>query len=298
MDLHALPTPALVLEAARLRSNAARMSERARALGVRLRPHVKTHKSVEIARIQTSGHDGAITVSTLAEAAAFAAHGFGDITYAVPIEPGKFAAALDLVASGLRLNVLTDDGDVAEGLAAAARARGLRVGVFVKVDCGYHRSGVDPLGAAALDIPRRIAGASGLRFAGLLTHAGHAYHAATRDERLAIARQERDVMVRLAARLRDGGVEVPVVSIGSTPTATCIDALDGVDEIRPGNYVLFDAFQATLGTCALPWRSSCWPQRRSPPSPATMNYPSRPRCPRSSRRFRRARNCSMKAIAP
>jgi len=250
MDLHSLPTPALVLDVARLRRNVARMRERARALGVRLRPHVKTHKCVEIARLQTEDPDRAVTVSTLAEAAAFAAHGFRDITYAVPIEPGKFGAALDLVAAGLGLRVITDDEGVAGALDEAANARGLTIEVFVKVDCGYHRCGVDPAGRAALDVPRRIARARGLRLAGLLTHAGHAYHAATRDERLAIAREERDVMVRFAARLRDAGVEVPVVSIGSTPTLTVIDALDGVDEIRPGNYALFDAFQATLGTCA------------------------------------------------
>jgi len=249
VDLTGLPTPALVVDAGRLRRNAARMTERAQALGVRLRPHVKTHKCVEIARLQTGGHDRALTVSTLAEAAAFAAHGFRDVIYAVPIEPGKFKAALDLRAGGVDLRVVTDDADVAGALDDAARARGLSVDVFVKVDCGYHRCGVDPAGRAALEIPRRLAASRGLRFAGLLTHAGHAYRAATRDQRLAIAREERDVMVRLAARLRDAGIEVPVVSIGSTPTATCVDALDGVDEIRPGNYVLFDAFQATLGTC-------------------------------------------------
>ena len=250
MDLHDLGTPSLVLDIARVRRNAARMTERARALGVRLRPHVKTHKCVEVARIQTDGHGGAITVSTLAEAAAFAAHGFTDITYAVPIEPGKFETALELVAKGVRLHVITDDGGVPEALDAVAREHGVTIDVFLKVDCGYHRCGVAPDGAAALEIPGRIAGAANLRFAGILTHAGHAYHARSRDERLAIARQERDVMVGLAARLRDAGTPAPVVSIGSTPTATIIDRLEGVDEIRPGNYALFDGFQATLGSCS------------------------------------------------
>lgn len=249
-DLRSLPTPSLLLDVARVRHNAARMTERARALGVRLRPHVKTHKCVEVARIQTDGHGRAITVSTLAEAAAFAAHGFTDITYAVPVEPGKFDAALALVANGVRLHLLTDDGEVPEVLDRAARARGVSIDVFLKVDCGYHRCGVPPDGAASLEIPARIAGAANLRFAGILTHAGHAYHARTREERLAIAWQERDVMVGLAARLRAAGTPAPVVSIGSTPTATIIDRLEGVDEIRPGNYVLFDGFQATLGSCS------------------------------------------------
>ena len=96
--IESLPTPALLLDVARARTNAARIGDRVRALGARLRPHVKTHKCIEVARLQVAGHSGAITVSTLAEARAFAAHGFHDITYAVPIEPGKFAAVNEVYA--------------------------------------------------------------------------------------------------------------------------------------------------------------------------------------------------------
>ena len=97
MDLQTIKTPSLVLDVERVRRNAERMSARVtRARRVALRPHVKTHKCVEVARIQTAGHAGGITVSTLAEARAFAAHGFTDITYAVPIEPGKFDEAIEL----------------------------------------------------------------------------------------------------------------------------------------------------------------------------------------------------------
>src|SRR5438045_9377109 len=96
MDLQTVKTPSLVLDVERVRRNAERMSERVREFGVSLRPHVKTHKCVEVARMQTEGHGGGITVSTLAEARAFAAHGFQDITYAVPIAPGKLEAAIDV----------------------------------------------------------------------------------------------------------------------------------------------------------------------------------------------------------
>src|ERR1044071_1038113 len=119
----------------------------------------------------------------------------------------------------------------------------------MKVDCGYHRVGVEPDRPEALEIPRRIADAKHLRFAGILTHAGHSYHARSQSELLAIARRERDVMTEFAARLRAEGVEVPCVSVGSTPTVTQVDHLEGVDEARPGNYIFFDAFQATLGSC-------------------------------------------------
>jgi D-serine deaminase-like pyridoxal phosphate-dependent protein len=250
MDLHNIKTPSLVLDAERVRRNAERMSERIAKLGASLRPHVKTHKCVEVARIQTSGHAGGITVSTLAEARAFAAHGFKDITYAVPIEPGKFDEAIELSKLCERFALITDDLSIPANLDEAARRRGLTLDLFLKVDCGYHRCGVEPGQPEALEIPRRIDAATHLRFAGVLTHAGHSYHARTREELLAIARHERDLMTEFAARLRSDGVAVPTVSVGSTPTATHYEHLEGVDEARPGNYIFFDAFQATLGSCA------------------------------------------------
>ena len=250
MELHDIKTPSLVLDAARVRRNAERMSARVRELGADLRPHVKTHKCVEVARLQTEGHGGGVTVSTLAEARAFAAHGFKDITYAVPVEPGKFAEAVELARTCDRLALITDDADLPPLLDEAARRGGVTLDLFLKVDCGYHRCGVEPDRPEALEIPRRIAAARNLRFAGLLTHAGHSYHAHTRDELLAVARRERDVMTDFAHELRAEGIEVPTVSVGSTPTATHVDHLDGVDEARPGNYIFFDAFQATLGSCS------------------------------------------------
>ena len=250
MNLLSLKTPSLVLDYERLRRNAERMSQRVRSLGSALRPHVKTHKCIEVARLQTEGHSGAITVSTLAEARAFAAHGFTDITYAVPIEPGKFAEAIELSKRCERFSLLTDNLETAAQLNDTARRAGVAPELFLKVDCGYHRCGVEPGSHAAFAIPRFIAGASNLRFAGILTHAGHSYHARSKDELLAIARHERDVMIEYADALRADGVPPPVVSIGSTPTITHVDHLAGVDEARPGNYIFFDAFQATLGSCA------------------------------------------------
>jgi D-serine deaminase-like pyridoxal phosphate-dependent protein len=249
MDLESLPTPSLVLDAGRVERNAERISGRVFQMGARLRPHIKTHKCIEVARIQTAGHSGAITVSTLAEARGFLAAGFRDITYAVPIEPGKFNAALEIARKCDRFCLITDDPQTPVLLNDAAKRAGTRIDLFLKVDCGYHRCGVAPDSAAALAIPQTIAAASQLRFAGILTHAGHSYHCRAKEERLTVARQERDVMVELARRLRQCGIEVPTVSIGSTPTITAIDHLDGIDEVRPGNYIFFDAFQAAAGTC-------------------------------------------------
>jgi D-serine deaminase-like pyridoxal phosphate-dependent protein len=248
--LESLKTPSLLLDLERVRRNAVQMSLRARKLGVRLRPHIKTHKCIEIARLQTEGLSGAITVSTLAEARAFAAHGFSDITYAVPIDPGKFKEAVELASNGTKLSLLTDDMEIPALLNDTARKAHVKFGVFLKIDCGYHRCGVDPDGPEALEIPQRIADSSHVRFAGILTHAGHSYHACSQEQLLSIAHQERDVMRDCGRRLESEGVPVPVISIGSTPTITQIDDLSGIHEVRPGNYIFFDGFQATLGSCS------------------------------------------------
>ncbi len=251
MNPETLPTPSLILDSERVHRNAKRMADRVKSLGSRLRPHIKTHKCIEVARIQTAEHNGAITVSTLAEASIFAANGFRDITYAVPIEPGKFETAIAIRKRCERLCLITDAPEIPQLLNEAAKTANVVLDLFLKVDCGYHRCGVDPNSEIAKEIPRRIEGSSNLKFTGILTHAGHSYHCLTLDERMAVAKSERDVMVELAEQLRRDGIAVPVVSIGSTPTMTAIDNLAGVDEVRPGNYIFFDAFQAAIGSCEL-----------------------------------------------
>jgi D-serine deaminase-like pyridoxal phosphate-dependent protein len=249
MLLENLKTPSLVLDAERMRRNAERMTALARQLNVSLRPHVKTHKCVEIAKIQTAGNAGGIMVSTLAEAHYFLKNNFRDITYGVPIEVGKFAEAIEIAKNCEQFSVLTDDAATVESLNKTARNEDVKLDVFVKIDCGYHRCGVEPDTPEAFLLPHLISDASHLNFAGILTHAGHSYHARSAEELLSIARTERDSMRNLAQKLRDEGLIVPIVSIGSTPTITAIDNFEGVTEIRPGNYIFFDAFQATLGSC-------------------------------------------------
>src|SRR6185503_14909757 len=173
MDYDAIRTPGLLLDLDRVKRNAERMSETAKRNNVRLRPHIKTHKCIEVARIQTEGQDGAITVSTLEEARAFAEYGFSDITYAVPIEKGKFGQAIGLRQSGIKLDLLTDDEDTVRSLDSAAAKADVIFDVFLKVDVGTHRVGVEPDSLDAIEIPQQIATSGNLRFAGILTHAGH-----------------------------------------------------------------------------------------------------------------------------
>ncbi len=250
MLLENLKTPSLILDVDRMTRNAERMTVRAKTLNVNLRPHVKTHKCVEIARIQMKGNASGIMVSTLAEARYFLQNGFTDITYGVPIEAGKFAEAIEIAKNCERFSILTDDAATVESLNKTARAENIKLDVFVKIDCGYHRCGIEPHTPEAVEIPRLITDSSNLNFAGILTHAGHSYHARSPEELLAIARTERDSMSELAQKLKEKGLNVPTVSIGSTPTMSVVDHLDGITEFRCGNYIFFDAFQATLGSCS------------------------------------------------
>jgi D-serine deaminase-like pyridoxal phosphate-dependent protein len=246
-----LPTPAALIDVGRLERNCARMAARIRGAGVRLRPHVKTHKCPPIGRIQLQGRDDGITVSTLAEARAFARAGFADITWAVPMAPAMLDEAAELAGELDALHLLLDHGDTLDAAEACARRRGQQLSIWLKVDCGYHRAGVDPDSADALELARRLDASTGLTFAGLLTHAGQAYGCRNAAEARGVAATERDAVVRLADRLDDDGIAVPALSVGSTPTMCAAVDLDRISEARPGNYALFDTFQAAIGSCDL-----------------------------------------------
>lgn len=218
------------------------MREKARASGVAFRPHVKTHKTVEIARMQHGGALGPITVSTLAEAEFFADAGFVDITYAVPIAPEKIDRAAALARKIETLNLLIDS----ESALRALEAQKQTFDVFLKVDCGYHRAGVDPDSEGSVRLAQAIAGSPSVHFNGLLTHAGHSYDAKNVEEIRRVAKQETSALTRFRSKLSPNLIR----SVGSTPTMSVVDRFEDVDEVRPGNYVFYDAFQATIGSCA------------------------------------------------
>ncbi|HYX02106.1 MAG TPA: alanine racemase [Reyranella sp.] len=244
-----LPTPALILDRAILDRNLKRMSERLRAAGVLLRPHLKTAKSVQIGRKAVAGHDGRITVSTLAEARYFAEGGFTDILYGVGIVPSKLAAVSALRRQGVNLRVVTDNLAVAKALRAAA-TNGESFSVLIEIDSGAGRAGLpSPELPGLLDIARVLHGAPGIELAGVMTHAGHSYHQSTPDGIAAVAEQERQAIVGAAETLRAAGIPCPIVSAGSTPTATHSRDFTGITEMRPGVYVFNDLDQEFIGSC-------------------------------------------------
>jgi D-serine deaminase-like pyridoxal phosphate-dependent protein len=245
-SIHDLPTPALLLDLDVLERNLDRMSERAASLGVALRPHIKTHKSIEVAKLQRALGTAGITVSTLYEARVFADHGFDDLTWAFPVILTRLDEVRTL-AERVTLRLVVDSTEAIDAL----ERLGPQLHVWLKVDCGYHRAGVDPGSPRAGALARRLAESPTLIFDGLLTHSGHAYHGHSRQEIAAIAEQERAVMSGFAGRLRDQGIEVPAVSVGSTPAMSVVESLDGVTEARPGNYCFHDFMQVVLGSCGV-----------------------------------------------
>jgi len=252
-QLQSLSTPLVVVDRAILDRNISKAAALAGAVGAKLRPHVKSHKSVAIAKMQMRAGAHGITVSKASEAMPFIEAGIPDITVAYPlVDRRKIGGLLDLAAAHRTLlTLIADSAHGVAAIAAEATARGAVVKVQVKVDVGLHRCGVDPSTDAAEDLARKIADRPSLRFAGILSHAGHAYMAATPEAVRAIALKERLTMLEVADRIERCDIAVASISIGSTPTVWLNDGLEGVTELRPGNYVFMDLTQTSLGVAAI-----------------------------------------------
>ena len=183
MRLDDLPTPCLVLDRGILKRNIDTMARRLARHGVPLRPHMKTAKSIDVARLAIAGQPGGITVSTLAEAEYFASHGITDILYAVGITPQKLDQVAKLNSAGAGVIVLTDDPDTAGAIAAHVRPPR----ALIEIDCGEGRGGVLPGDDLLLEIAARL----GPCLAGVMTHAGHSYAGRSAEDMARIAEAER-----------------------------------------------------------------------------------------------------------
>ena len=247
-NLQQVETPCLVLERGKLERNIARMRDHLAKLRVGLRPHVKTAKSYDVARLAIKGQPGGITVSTLKEAEQFFAHGITDILYAVGITPNKLDHVAALQRRGADITIILDNVESARIVAARGVALGIKFSALIEIDSDGHRSGVKPDDAMLLDIGRILEG-GGTQLRGIMTHAGDSYNCDTVEKIRAMAVREREAVARCAARLRAAGLPCPIVSVGSTPTATYSEDLTGVTEVRAGVYMFFDLVMAGLNVC-------------------------------------------------
>ena len=238
-------TPALILEGNKLDANIGRMTDRVKVLGVNLRPHLKTSKSIDVAQMAIAGNFGGITISTFREAEYFAGHGIIDMILASCISPARLNQAAALRAQGIDLKILIDHPSLAHAISNHSGEHR----VLIEMDCGEHRTGVAPGSPKLLEIAHILNAAQNAKIAGVLTHAGHSYRCRTIDEMADIADQERDTVVDAANILRKAGIDCPIVSVGSTPTALYARDLTGVTEARPGVYMFGDLFQAGIGCC-------------------------------------------------
>ncbi|MEM1203163.1 MAG: alanine racemase [Acidobacteriota bacterium] len=247
-----LPTPALVLDLDVLERNLKRMALRMRKLKVAMRPHFKTHKSLGVARIQRELQCIGFTASTLGEVRTLAEAGFHDVLWAFPVILNRIPELVTLAGDqpDLDLQLVVDSPDAVTALETEWAPRVSDPAVWLKVDCGYHRAGVDPTSDRAIELVRRLRDSPALDFAGILSHSGHAY-AHGRDAIRAAAEEERRTMVTFARKLRDLDLDVPRVSIGSTPAMAVADDLGGITEVRPGNYVFYDYSQVSIGSCTV-----------------------------------------------
>jgi D-serine deaminase-like pyridoxal phosphate-dependent protein len=246
MNISEIPTPAVLVESSKLALNIARMQKAVADRGKTLRPHAKTHKSPVVARMQLAAGATGICCAKLGEAEVFADAGVADIRLPYPLNPAN-ADRVFALADRVRLSFIVDDQAVARAWSSIAVQRARTLNVLVKVDVGFHRCGIDPSDRLAAAIVADIASLPGLRFLGLLSHAGHGYGAGSDAEAAAIAVEEAKILRELAAASR---VPCAEISVGATPTARYSVEQAGVTEMRPGNYVYFDRTQVGLGSAA------------------------------------------------
>jgi D-serine deaminase-like pyridoxal phosphate-dependent protein len=238
--------PTLILDKTRALRNIERMANKARDCGVRFRPHFKTHQSAQIGDWFKDYGVDAITVSSIEMAEYFADHGWRDITVAFPVN-WREIDSVNTLAARLRLHLLVDSEETVQFLRQHLTHN---VHIWVDIDTGYRRTGVRWNDSERiLGIVQAIAASSQLSFDGLLTHTGQAYYARSKAQVMDIHRDTIQKMKRARDDLTSQGFGVTELSIGDTPCCSLVDDLSDADEIRPGNFVMYDLTQWHIGAC-------------------------------------------------
>ena len=251
-NLEELDTPCLILDKSLLEKNCFNARKKCLELNTILRPHVKTPKSIEIAKIALDNQEGPITVSTLNEAEYFASAGFKDILYAVCIIPKKLKR-LNFIQQkySCMIRMVIDSVFVAQEILNYSKLHNANFEILIEIDCGEGRSGLFHQDQKIRDISRVFAENDQTNLIGVLTHAGHSYSTKDKNEILSISNIERAEALASIKNFSNFNKMSPVISVGSTPTMFLASNLDGISEIRAGIYMFWDLAQASRGICKI-----------------------------------------------
>ena len=251
-NLEELDTPCLILDKSLLEKNCQKARKKCRELNTILRPHVKTPKSIEVAKIALDNKEGPITVSTLNEAEYFANAGFKDILYAVCVIPKKLDR-LNFIQQkySCMIRMVIDSVFVAQEILNYSKLHNANFEILIEIDCGEGRSGLFHQDKKIRDISRVFAENDQTNLIGVLTHAGHSYSTKDKNEILSISNIERAEALASIKNFSNFNKMSPVISVGSTPTMFLASNLDGISEIRAGIYMFWDLAQASRGICKI-----------------------------------------------
>nr|WED68945.1 alanine racemase [Pectobacterium colocasium] len=238
--LNALETPFLLIDEFRFQRNIDRLYQRTEALGSRVRPHLKTLRSIEAGRYLLKDTNSPATVSTLAEAEAFAAAGYTNLLYAVGIAPHKLPRIANLIRNGVNIHILLDSAEQAQAVLDFARVNSVTFSVFIENRLRRASRRHPPESDALLALAQRIDG-NGATLTGLLAHAGESYACRTDEAIRAAARAECKAINTAGQRVRALGIACPVLSVGATPTAHFAEDLTGITEVRAGVFTTFES---------------------------------------------------------
>ncbi|WP_169546365.1 alanine racemase [Sneathiella aquimaris] len=249
MSFGELSTPTLLLEKTKLIANINKLDLRLSTLSTPLRPHLKTCKSARVAELIPNITQNGITVSTLHEARYFLDNGHTDILYAVSIAPQKLTQIKQLQDQGASMTLILDTLEAAKMVAQSSEELQAVFPCLIEIDCDGKRAGLPPQAPEIVEIAAFLNEQSGTQMKGVLSHSGGSYYCQTIQELQEMAEQERISITTAAQRIRNAGLPCPVVSAGSTPTATYAATLEGVTEYRAGVYVFQDMVMEALGVC-------------------------------------------------
>ncbi|WP_236708077.1 D-TA family PLP-dependent enzyme [Brevibacillus choshinensis] len=256
MEITQLDTPSLLLDLDVMEANMKRVDSYANEHGISWRPHIKTHKSIEIAKRQIANGACGITVAKVSEAEVMANGGINNILIAYPLATHKKLERVAALLSKATIILTIDSVEQATHVQQFFQHIGQDIEVWIKVDSGLKRCGVDP-GEPTLQLAQHVSeNCPSLRLKGLYTHAGHSYAASSYEQVVAIGRYEGECIVESAQLCENHGIPIEVRSVGSTPTFEVAGKVPGITEVRPGNAVFYDAIQVGLGVatysqCAL-----------------------------------------------